>query len=318
MKKIIQMASVVLIIAAFVSCSSRNYDQEMKVSEDKFYKGEYLDAARLLLPNVNKAGKDSLLFMMECGTMLNAGGDYTTSNKLMLEAGKIAKVIPVSITQQAASFLTNDTNTNYRGEDFEKVLVHVYAGINFLMLKEYDDARVEFMAVNNELSKIKTENGEARYKQNLMAKYLTAIAFEIVGYRDNDTKDLEFAYIEYKQIYALDPEIAMVKDDLLRLSKRLGYDDEFQEWQSTFSKTYKEEPNTGELISIFQNGRSAIKKSRGHILQDQHMGPAIRVTLQSTSLTTGLTVAAVIVALQNVENPIARFEKGQTRLIRCG
>ncbi len=316
MKKIIKAASAVLIIAAFVSCSSKNYDQEMKVAEDKFYKGEYLDAARLLLPNVNKAGKDSLLFMMECGTMLNAGGDYQNSNKLMLEAGKIAKVIPVSITQQAASFLTNDTNTNYRGEDFEKVLVHVYAGINYLMLKEYDDARVEFTAVNNELAKIKTENGEARYKQNIMAKYLTAIAYEIVGYRDNDSKDLEFAYIEYKQIYALDPEIAMVKDDLLRLSKRLGYDDDFQEWQKTFSRTYKEDPNTGELISILQNGRGAIKKSRGPILKDQHMGPAIRLTLQTTSLTAGLTVAAVLIALNNVENPIARFEKRSNRVDR--
>jgi len=314
MKKIIQMASAVFLITALASCSSRNYDQEMKVAEDKFYRGEYLDAARLLLPNVNNAGKNSLLFMMECGTMLNAGGDYQTSNKLMLEAGKIARVIPVSITQQAASFLTNDTNTNYRGEDFEKVLVHVYAGINFLMLNEYDEARVEFMAVNNELTKIKTENGEARYKQNIMAKYLTAIAFEIVGMRDNDDKDLEFAYIEYKQIYALDPGIDMVKDDLLRLSKRLGYDDEFQEWQGTFGKSYKEDPNTGELISIFQNGRGAIKKSRGHILKDAQMGPAIRVTLQSTSLSTGLTVAAVLVALQNVENPIARFEKRSNRV----
>ena len=149
---------------------------------------------------------------------------------------KLAQIIPISVTQQAASFLTNDTNSNYRGEDFEKVLVHVYAGINFLMLEKYDDARVEFMAVNNELSKIKSENGEARYKQNLMAKYLTAIAFEIVGERDNDTRDLEFAYIEYKQIYALDPELAMVKDDLLRVSKRLGYDDEFQEWKSNIRK----------------------------------------------------------------------------------
>ena len=68
MKKIIQIISAVLIIFAFVSCSSKNYDQEMKVSEDKFYKGKYLEAARLLLPNVNNGGKDELLFMMECGT----------------------------------------------------------------------------------------------------------------------------------------------------------------------------------------------------------------------------------------------------------
>ena len=194
MKKTVRIISALLIVFAFVSCSSKNYNQEMKVSEDTFYKGKYLEAARLLLPNINKAGKDELLFMMECGLMLHAGEDYKTSNKVLLRAGSQANLLPISVTQQVASLLTNDTNTNYRGEDFEKVLIHVYLGINFLMLEEYDSARVEFMAVNNELSKIKSENGEARYKQNLMAKYLTAIAFEIVGERDNDTRDIEFAY----------------------------------------------------------------------------------------------------------------------------
>ena len=157
-----------------------------------FYKGKYLEAARILLPGVNSGGKDELLFMMECGLMLHTGGDYETSNKLFLKAGSLARIMPISITQQATSFLTNDTNSNYRGEDFEKVLIHVYAGINFLMLKNYNDARVEFKVVNDELAKIKTENGEARYKQNLMAKYLTAIAFELVGEKENDYKGSGF------------------------------------------------------------------------------------------------------------------------------
>jgi hypothetical protein len=314
MKKTIRLISAVLIIFAFVSCSSKNYDQEMKVSEETFYKGKYLEAARMLLPNVNSAGKNELLFMMECGLMLHTAGDYETSNKLLLRAGKIAQIIPISVTQQAASFLTNDTNSNYRGEDFEKVLIHVYAGINFLMLEKYDDARVEFMAVNNELSKIKSENGEAKYKQNLMAKYLTAIAFEIVGERDNDTRDIEFAYIEYKQVYALDSGLSMVKDDLLRVSKRLGYDDEYQDWKKTFGKSYNDDPNSGELVTIFQSGRSAIKKSRGSLLKDPDMEPIIRVTISTSNLTAGLTVAAILVTLKNAENPIPKFLKRSNKV----
>jgi len=314
MKKMIQIISAGLIILAFVSCSSKSYEKDMKASEDLFYKGKYLEAARLLLPNVNNGGKDELLFMMECGLMLHTGGDYETSNKVMLRAGKLAQIIPISVSQEAASLLTNDTNSNYRGEDFEKVLVHVYLGINFLMLEKYDDARVEFMAVNNELSKIKSENGQARYKQNLMAKYLTAIAFEIVGERDNDTRDIEFAYIEYKQVYELNPNLAMVKDDLLRVSKRLGYDDEYQEWKGKFGKSYNEDENSGELITIFQAGRSAIKKSRGSLLKDPDMAPVIRLTVASASLAEGLTVAAVLVTLNNAENPIPKFEKRSNKV----
>lgn len=314
MKKIIRIISAVLFISALVSCSSRNYNTEMKNSEELFYKGKYLEAARMLLPGVNSGGKDDLLFMMECGLMLHTGGDYANSNKLFLQAGKTAQMKPISISQQAASFLTNDTNSNYRGEDFEKVLIHVYAGINFLMLKNYNDARVEFKVVNDELAKIKTENGEARYKQNLMAKYLTAIAFEMVGEKENDKRDLEFAYIEYKQIYELDPNLVIVREDLMRLSKRLGYDDDFQDWKKKFGKSPGDDSKNGELVTIFQSGRGPVKVSRGHILKDPSMEVAIKVTISTGNLGAGVTAAAIYAALKNAENPIPKFQKRSNKV----
>lgn len=309
MKKIALILSAILFSLTLVSCSSKNYDEVMKVPEEKFYKGEYLDAAKMLLPEVNKSGKDQLLFMMECGLMLHSGGDYEKSNKVLLPAAKLAQIMPISVTQQIASFLTNDTNSNYRGEDFEKVLIHMYLGLNFIMLGKYDEARVEFLAVNNELSKIKSENGEARYKQNIMAKYLTAITFEINAELNRDEKDLEFAYIEYKQIYQLKPDLGLVKDDLLRVSKKLGYDDEYSDWQKQFGKSYNVSDDSGELVTVFQSGKSAIKKSRGSLLKDKDMGPVIRVTLETSNLAVGVTVAAILVTLETAENPIPKFVK---------
>jgi len=317
MRKVKYIIAILVAAVALVSCGGgQDYYKAMKVPEKMFYKGQYKEAARMLLPEVNKSGKDQLLFMMECGLMLHTAGDFETSNKVLLPARKLAQITPISITKQAASFLTNDRNSNYRGEDFEKVLIHVYLGINYLMMREYEDARVEFKAVNNELSKIKSENGEARYKQNIMAKYLTAIAFEIVGEENNDEKDIEFAYIEYKQIYALNSGLAMVRDDLLRVSKRLGYDDEYADWRKKFGKGYNESSNSGELITIFQAGRSAVKKSRGSLLKDPEMGPVIRVTINTGNLTAGVTVAAILVTLKNAENPIPKFVKRSNRVRR--
>ena len=318
MKIIRNTSLVILIILAFTSCSKKSYDKEMMASEELFYSGQYLEAARLLLPNVNKAGKDELLFMMECGLMLHTGGDYATSNKVLLPAGKLAQVKPVSVTQQAASLLTNDSNTNYRGEDFEKVLVHMYLGINFLMLNKHDSARVEFLAVNNELSKIRSEDGNAMFKQNIMAKYLTAIAFEIVGERDNDLREIEFAYIEYKQIHSLDSSLDMVKNDLLRVSKRLGYDEDYNEWRRTFGRAYNEDPDSGELITIFQAGRSAIKKSRGPLLKDVKMGASINTTIKSSSFSAkdAVATAAILATLVEAENPIPRFEMRSNKVNR--
>ena len=301
--------SVFLSIALFACSSSRSYDEAMQVPEQRFYKGEFQEAARMILPQVNKKGKDQLLFMMECGLMLHAAGDYKTSNKVLLPAAKLARIIPVSVSQQALSLLTNNRNTNYRGEDFEKVLVHMYLGLNFLLMDDYESGRVEFAAVNNELAKIKTEKGEARYKQNIMAKYLTAIAFEIIGEKSRDLKDIEFAYIEYKQINKLAPGLDIVKNDLLRLSKRLNYMDDYSDWIRKFGKGFNTKENDGELVTIFQSGRSAIKKSRGSLLKDPMMKSAVRVTLNTSNLAAGVTVAAVLITLHNLENPIPKFIK---------
>jgi hypothetical protein len=301
--------AVFLSLALFACSSSKSYEEAMKTPEQKFYQGHYKEAAGLLLPRVNEKGKDQLLFMMECGLMLHAAGDYKTSNKVLIPAAKLARVIPISVTQQAASLLTNNRNTNYRGEDFEKVLVHMYLGLNFMLMDDYESARVEFSAVNNELSKIKTENGKARYKQNIMAKYLTAIAFEIIGEKSRDLRDIEFAYIEYKQIYELNPELDLVKEDLLRLSKRLNYMDDYSDWRRKFGRTFNASDNSGELVTVFQAGRGAVKKSRGSLLKDPMMESAVRVTLNTKSLAAGVTIATVLVTLRNAENPIPKFVK---------
>ncbi|MCL2025317.1 MAG: hypothetical protein FWG92_00735 [Leptospirales bacterium] len=306
MKKIILfllLASAIL----YTSCGSVDYNKTMKVPEDLFYKGQYLDAARHLLPAVNKKGKDQLLFMMECGYMLHAGGDTARSNKVLLPAGKLARVIPVSITQQAESLLTNNTATNYRGEDFEKVLVHMYLGINFLMEKKNESAGVEFKLVNEELQKIRNEgSASARYKQNIMAKYLTAVAYEALGNENNDLNDIEFAYKELEQINSLNSNINFVREDLQRLSKRLGYDDDYAKWVAAFGKRNIPE-DSGELVVIFQSGQSAVKKSRGKILEDQSMNAAINLSFSGITAKQGVTLAAVVATLHMAENPIPYF-----------
>ena len=203
--------------------------------------------------------------------------------------------------------LTNDTKTNYRGEDFERVLIHMYAGMNFLMLDQNDSARVEFKRVNDLLTSFKSE-GLNQFKQNIMAKYLTAVAFEAVADASNDTDDLEYAYIEMKQIYQLDPSNPLVKRDLVRLSGKLKYDDEYQTWKARFGN-YADSPS--QVVVIFQNGMSPIKVSRGKILDDESMRIALRLAFDSASLKTkeGVTFAAILAVLATVENPIPKYQR---------
>lgn len=308
--KIILLFSIAFL--AITACST-NYNRLMKESEDAFYRGNYMDAAKKLLPHVNKENKDQLVFLMECGMMLHVAGEYEKSNEIFLGAAKLADTIATSISKQGAALLLNETITNYKGEDFERVLIHMYLGINFLMLKNADSARVSFKKVNDLLRDINVMEGKS-YKQNLMAKYLTAIAFELTAAIENDYNDREFAYIEYKQINKLEPKLRLVYNDLQRLSKQLEFDEDYDMWTAKYGKLDSSTPDTGELILIFQAGRGAKKVSRGELLNDKAMERSIRISLNGMPLKAGVTVAGVLVALKIAENPIPKFQKQSNKI----
>lgn len=310
MKKRFELPIVLSVLMAFtIACASANYNKVMKEPEDLFYKGQYKEASRMLIPYVNEIGsRDRLLFLMEAGLMLQAAGDFENSTKVLLEAGELADEITTSVSKQAASLFLNETVTNYKGEDFERVLVHMYLGINYLFMNQPEEARVEFKKVNDLLRDINVTTGRD-YKQNIMAKYLTAIAFELIADKENDENDREFAYVEYKQIYELDPRLAMVYTDLQRLAKQLDDNEDYGKWIGRFGKQDRLPANYGELVMIYQAGRSAVKVSRGPLLSESSMKTGINVALRGMTMKAGVTTTAVLAALRVAENPIPRFQR---------
>ncbi|MBN2041384.1 MAG: hypothetical protein JW864_15190 [Spirochaetes bacterium] len=301
-----------ILISGIVSCST-GYNKLMRESEIAFYKGNYVQGAKKLLPYVNNEDNNQLIFLMECGMMLHAAGEYEKSNKILMGAAKLADNIAVSISKQTAALLLNETKTNYKGEDFERVLIHMYIGINFLMLNDADSARVSFKKVNDLLRDINVTTGKS-YKQNLMAKYLTAIAFELSAQLDNDDNDREFAYIEYKQINNLDPGLQLVYADLQRLSKDLGDNEDYDKWVQKYGQQDNSPVNAGELVVIFQAGQGAIKVSRGHLLNDVKMKNGINVSVRKIPVKAGVTVAGVFIALKIAEHPIPQFRKRSNKI----
>ncbi len=77
------------LVFSITACTT-NYNTLIKDSEAEFYKNNYMDAAKKLLPYVNKEDNNQLLFMMECGLMLHAAGEYEKSNTILIDAGKLA------------------------------------------------------------------------------------------------------------------------------------------------------------------------------------------------------------------------------------
>jgi len=311
MRKINKLLLLAFIV--IISSCSPDYTKIIKEPEKKFYNGQPVEAARVFIPHINKKNKDQLLFLMEAGLMLHTADEYTKSAEVFSKAGQVAATISTSLTKQAASLFLNEKSTNYKGEDFERVLIHMYLGINYLMVKNPESARVEFKKVNDELNRINQQSGK-QYRQNIMAKYLTAIAYEMIGDMDNDQEAWEYAYVEYKQIYGLQPGLALVYRDLERISAKLKYTDDYRQWLRKFGKKDAIPAGAGELIVIYQAGRSAIKQSRGPLMSDKAMAGAIQVAIGSMSFEAGVTIAAITATLRNAEHPIPKFVKRSNRI----
>jgi hypothetical protein len=317
-KRIIRKASAALIVFAvcIVGCTA-DYTKQIGGAEKLFYSGKYLEAARMLLPYVNKSNEDQLIFMMEAGLMLHAGGDFQKSNDVLLPAGKIADNIATSVSQQAASLFLNDTVTNYKGEDFEVVLLHYYLGLNFMMQGKPDEARVEFNKIDTLLRSMK-ESGASAYKQNLMAKYLYGIAYESSAEVMKDDNDYNDAYVEYKQVYEKMPSFDDVKVDLLRMAKKIGDTEDYNKWRAKFGALDSRIPaDAGQLVFLYQAGQGVVKASRGKLIgvgSDTRMNVAVNTSINGISLAEGVTAAGIIAALALAENPIPKFVKRSNRI----
>ncbi len=313
MKRKVYAAFSVLSLVFLVLCTT-NYYEMIRKAESTFYSGNYLDAARSLLPQINKGGRDQLLYLMEAGLMLHAGGDHERSTKVLSQAAQLADTIAISVSKGAAALLLNETVTNYRGEDHERVLIHVYLGLGRLLQNKSEEARVDFKKVNDLLRALVQTGGRA-YKQNPMAKYLTAVAFEESADAENDDADREFAYVEYKQILSLAPSLPLVYRDLQRMAKAFGDTDllgQYRRMEPNFLRTIPKD--AGEIVVVFESGKGPIKASRGPLMSDQTMGNGIRIAINGLRGAQAASAAAIMVALNKAENPIPKFRKRENRV----
>ena len=207
-------------------------------------------------------GPDQLLYLLDLGLVAHTAGEFQTSNHYLLKAESIAEIKDyTSLANEAATLLVSDNIKHYKGEDFEKVLIHVYLAMNFAEMGNLEGALVEARKVNRVLRKMIHE-GKRKYELSAFAFYLSGLLYEA-------KKEFDNAYVSYKKAYRVAPNFDLIQKDLLRLSRRLNRPSDLNRWEKTFRKkivkefknesTSKEVNATSELIVFFENGISPIK-----------------------------------------------------------
>lgn len=208
-------------------------------------------AVEVLKPLAEKEGRDQLVYLLDYATALQQAGQFRDSAQAFEKAAKIADIQDYhSVTKIAAAALLSENAIQYKGDNFEKVMINGINAINYLEIGNLDDALVEARRLNQKLYRFKNEGG-IDYDQNPYAFYLSALLYEADRKYDD-------AYIDYKNAYDNAPDYYPLREDLIRLAKKSGRSDDLEKWRKQFPEV-KPRPewndkNVGEIILIYQQG----------------------------------------------------------------
>ena len=280
-------------------CSAfRSYPERVRYAQNAFADADYEEAA-YALKKVSPARRDKLCFLLELGTLYHTMGDYAAGNEAFLDAVEIAREFDeralISLRDSAAfaaSLVVNDKMRPYRGEPFERVLLHSYLAMNFLLQHDLENARVEILQAyarqkeareqhakriartKEEAEKKKLDTSEIISKvrgayadqrdllkkagnvyQNAFTYYLSALVYELNG-------EISDAYIDVKTVHALNPNFLPARRDLLRYSRMLGLRGDYEKWRQEFGKGLEDciPEGHGEVVLLFQCGLAPVKE----------------------------------------------------------
>ncbi len=260
-------ASLLLALLFGLGCGASGLEKRRKGYE-AFYSGDLPGALEKLEKADRK--KDRLLSALDRGVVLHTEGRAAESNEAFARAEEIvAETAVTDITDVAVSFLINDYSIEYKGEDFEKVLVHPFKALNYLALGEPSEALVECRALNNKLVEIQEKyETKSVYAEDAFARYLSGIIYESRGETGSalvDYRLAESAFEKHGEAYGV-PFPASLREGLVRLAEEERQADlaaRYREkWPDAGGAPYGERREGGEIVLVLENGPAPVKEEQ--------------------------------------------------------
>jgi len=147
-----------------LSCSaSLTYMQYTRQLNQSLTNGQY-DVARKQIKEARKerlyTDTDRLLYYLDLGAIEHYAGAYGQSNTYLNRAEQIMEeLFTRKVSQIALSYLINDNVTDYWGETYESIYIHVFKALNYNHLGNLENALVEIRKVNIKLQEMEDHYG---------------------------------------------------------------------------------------------------------------------------------------------------------------
>lgn len=231
--------------------------------------GNYTEAMKELDKNsLLKKPRNKLLFLMEKGKMSHMAGDYENSNRYFNEADQLLENGMGGAMDAVVGTLVNPMSQVYKGEDFEKFMIHYYKALNYVYLNLPEDAIVEArrISLQSQEQGDKFNNKDSRYSKDAFSLMLQGLIYEL----DGDVNNAFIAYRNAAEVYLNSSNQTYygtrmpegLKKDVLRLADQNGFTSELQRFETLFNLKYvrQQASEGGELIFFWENGLAPVKQ----------------------------------------------------------
>lgn len=249
----------ILLIATLGLLSCATYQGKVTAARNLIQNGQFTEALVQLKTLADEPSNDQLIYILDYATALQISGSYAESNKYFQKADKFADIQDyTSLSLESGSFLFGEEMVQYKGEDFEVVLINAMTAINYLCLGDLDNAMVEVRRLNEKLRRFRLE-AKRKFTDNALAIYLSAIIYEA-------NKSWDDAAIAYEQVYKIDPSYRPIREDLVRSNIKARRWDAVKKWKALFPEVVEQpqwkNDKLGEIIVIYQQGWGPRKNFR--------------------------------------------------------
>lgn len=171
------------------------------------------------LDELKLSGPDELLHHLNKGTLLSLQGDYAESNRHFDAAKSLMETLnAISVTEQAASVISNDTVKAYEGLPSEQLMIYSFEALNYLQLGNIDDAAVEARQFDVKQGLIAEKNKGANYLSGAFVRYLNGMVYEAAGERGDAVIEMRKALEGYKAQDSDFPVPQKLREDMARLA----------------------------------------------------------------------------------------------------
>lgn len=227
------------------------YPEQAKTFRQAATQGDLSLAEKQL--NKRVKGKDKLLYLQERGRIAQIQGnieqsraDYAAAISIY-DANDQAAIVRLGEAGRAAgSLLVNDNALAYRGQDYERIMLHSLQALNYWQESDFEGAAVEFRRASLEQDVAKQKRDKAIAKAEEEAKknevnisdvekqlgglntaaagvrnsIENAYAYYLAGVFREGTGDYNNALVDYKRAYEINPKLTLLSKDIKRVEQK--------------------------------------------------------------------------------------------------